>query len=403
MRGWAASTAALLAAANALAADAPAIRDFDIVTIETFGRHIYRQDQSAWKASDVLHAAVVRGDIKTDTARGWIVSERSDGDVVRFVRVVAGVPQSYYDVTVDAAGAHDGGPPKDPALTADEIAQWKARMLALANFDFRCTEGTPNSVAFREADGHWLVWVLSASAKPDDLVLAGHMRFTISPDGNTLIKADKLSKGCLVSTREPPRPDYTPVGAVFSNVVSLKPLETQVFTSLNYQTVLYVGTLDGLAWKIDAGRVAMIEQDAAAPDGDVARRLFGLHEACVTLVGNVADGSDIHVGATATVIEQTEGSGPVAFPAPPGQRVVSLLCHRLDIVPSPNDYKLIKAGYGLYIEDRGETHPERSLVLWFESGRVAWRLEEGPPLTPELRARIEKRADQFQKAITAQP
>lgn len=404
MRKLAAWAAMALSAVGALAADVPApIRAFDIATIEALGRQIYRQDQEAWKASDVQHLLVARGDIKKDNARGWVVSERGGRDVVRFVRLGANGPESYYDVVFESDVPKEMGPPKNAALSADEIAQWNARMLAISKFEFRCTAGTPNTVAIRETNGNWLVWVLSASANPDDVILAGHMRFTISADGKSILQTDKLSNGCMVTKQESAKPDYKPVGAAITNLVSLKPLETQVFTSLNYKTPLYVGTLDGMAWKLDGGHAAVVEQDAPKPDGDIARHLFGMYETCLTLIVNAADGSQEAVGGTAFVVRETEQSESPQYPAPAGRRVISLICRRMDIVPSPNDYKVLRAGYGLYIEDRGQGHAERAIVLWLDHGRVVWRFEEGPPLTAELKARIEKRADQFQEAIDAKP
>ncbi len=391
-----ASLAVLGGVAGARADDAAPIRAFDIPTIEKLGQAMYAQDQEAWKATDILRAQA-NGDT-SQTPHGWIVVTRPGGDVVRFVRDGANGPEIECDV-VFAPGGSACTPPQDRTLAGAELAQYNARLLALGNIDRRCARSY-NTVVLKdpERDG-WLAWAMAATEDPDLIVIGGHYRFTVSADGKTIRQKDALSRGCLTLPKLKDK-EETLAGVDIGHLVSLTPIETYVFDSLSYRIAMYVGTTDGIAWKVDGAHIAPVADDAPGADGFGARVLAGYAEHCKTILSKPVDGTPRYfIGGDLQVIPATEKSAKLVADAPDGATVTSVLCGRSTIVPSPNDYKVLLGGYTLYILDTGTGHLQREGVLEIKNGQLSFSLSKGEPLTPELAVKVNARLNAMQTAM----
>jgi hypothetical protein len=377
------------------AAEAP-IREFDIPTLERLAHDMYVQDKFAWLASDVLAAHLDEKERATQGSKGWITGLRDGQQIVRFVRVSDRGPEALYDV-VFAEGANPTlSSPTDRTLSPEEIAQYRARTLALTNIPRRCSDRY-NSVALKDpsSDG-WLVWAMAASLDPKAMLIGGHYRFTISPDGQTVRARDALSVSCMTITNE------NQAGEMMNHLVSLTPVETHAFASLTYGRTFHVGTEDGRAWRVDAGRIVRIEQDTPGADGFAARALAGMGEKCALFVSKKGEKTESHQPSGSTkVIEATERAQKFSVESPPGTQVGAIACMRQDIVPSPNDYKVAKAGYAFFIADNGKGHPFRNGALFLANGRFQFQIIDGDPLTDELAARVRARLDSFERAAHA--
>lgn len=256
----AAIAAILLAFTASLAEDdTPSIRVFDIKTIQALGQHMYRQDQEALKATDILLAKHTPKELTDAKSKGWIVDETSQGDVVRFLREGTNGLEAAYDVTFSRDAKPALNEPEKRILTAEEIAQANARSLAVENFTFHCSNDPTNTVAFRDPMGEgWLVWVMSATQDPNQLMLGGHIRFTISADGKSVIRKDALSKSCNILSRKGPNGEV-PVASFFTHIISDTPVETHVFASLLYDSNFYVGTMDRSVWNVVKGTITKVK------------------------------------------------------------------------------------------------------------------------------------------------
>jgi hypothetical protein len=373
------------------------IRAFDIATIEELAQRMYAQDRIAARASDVLLARVTEKKATREGVKHWINETRDEHNIVRFIRIHDGVPEAGYDVIFAGLADPSVSVPADRTLTADEVAQYNARTLALENIPNRCSDRY-NTVALPdpESDG-WLVWTLAATVEPDLVLIGGHYRFTISPDGKTIRARDALSTTCLRFEKK-----SDSAGSFMSHVVSLTPVETHAFASLTYGKTFHVGTNDGSAWRVDAGRIVRIEQDAPGIDGFAARALAAIEEICTSIVGHGPEGSKTYTYSkpgSAKVIEETEKAEAYSMSDPPEGHVEMVACIRRDIVPSPNDYKVPAAGYELMISDRGAGHEERMGTLKLVDGQFRFEIVDGPPLSDAIAARVRTRLDAFQKAI----
>jgi len=84
------------------------------------------------------------------------------------------------------------------------------------------------------------------------MALAGHVRFTISPDGTAILRRDALSRDCIFrNSRETP-------GRRLASVYTLHPLsdtpiETHVMLSLFLRAPVYVITSDRRTWVVQSG------------------------------------------------------------------------------------------------------------------------------------------------------
>lgn len=381
------------------------IRDFDIPTIEKLGQQMYAQDQKAWKATDILLAHHSQRQLRDQKAHGWIIDSLPGRDVVRFIRDGAAGPELFYDVTFAADAAPVASEPKDRTLTPEEFAQYNAQLLAIKNIEKPCAEKY-NTVALKDAQrAGWLVWAIPATTDPSVVILGGAVRYTISADGTTILRKDALARSCGILPKSAPA-DAKEVGLMWTHLVSLTPVETQVFASLNYAIAIHIETTDGRTWTISRGHISAVDMDSPGMGGFAARTLAGQMEECSAIIDKTGDGKGGFVISkdALQVILATEKEEKISVPAPNGSRVAELMCSRLDIVPAPNDYKVVRSGYSLTIMDRGTGHPRRMATLKIAAGQFEFRLHEGDtPLSDDLKARVTARLAAFQQAADKKP
>jgi hypothetical protein len=377
------------------AEEAPPIREFDIATIEQLGREMYAQDQEAWKATDLLFARISQDDARRDKIHGWITEMRGVQEVVRFVHETDHGPEAYYDISFAGVAPPVLSVPQNRTLTPEELSQHNARRTAISAATLNCSS-TYNSVALKDPQGDgWLVWVMAATKDPDALMMGGHQRFTISKDGKTILRRDALSRDCIQFSR---KDDKGGGHMILSHVVSLTPVETHVFASLSYRIGFYLGTPDGRTWRIADGHIAGVDPDMAGFDGVAARMMAGQAEDCHMLATKA--GKLENVGAVQVAVP-TENAGKFTITPPAGAKVSSIICNRNSLIPLPNDYKVLLAGYTLGIADRGAGHPDTLAVIEIVNGRFQLRMIDGT-MSADQQSLMEKRLNQLQSAFNAE-
>lgn len=133
-------------------------------------------------------------------------------------------------------------------------------------------------VVLDDPDGSgFLVYALGTTRRPDRVVLGGHARVTVSADGITVKRMDRLSHTLMV---EDPKHQGVPketnlVGSIYNQIVSDKPVETLIYTSRLSGRPIFVQTPDGKMWQVANGRMFI---DKSKPGGDsmgaAARKAF---------------------------------------------------------------------------------------------------------------------------------
>ncbi|WP_454714010.1 hypothetical protein [Caulobacter segnis] len=251
---------ALLSAHPARAAEPPPppIRVFELPDLQKMGVALYRQDLSAWRATDALRAKVP--DLAGAGVKGWLVEDDGKVAKVRFLRDLGQGLEAGYDVEVTSKGAGPVVEPADRTLTDEERTMFAARQTAMANLPPSLCRPGYNSAIVKDPDGDgWLVWLLAPSPAAGAIPVGGHYRFTISADGKTLERRDALSASCLVLP-----PQQLPAGAkaqgmLVNHIISPSPVETHVFLSLLYRQPFFVQTGKDQIWVVAQGQIAPVQ------------------------------------------------------------------------------------------------------------------------------------------------
>lgn len=262
-----------LGAAPSLAQAAePAIRAFSIPTIEKLGFEMAEQAQQASAADDLLAA---RGhDPEKDGIRGWIFEPAPGKNRMRFVHDSAHGLEAAYDVVFTTTAEPKFVVPAQHSLDPGELAQFRARQLAAARIEKPCS-GVYNTLAVKDPESNgWLVWALATTSEPGGVAVGGHYRFTISADGQTVLRRDALSLSCIVAVKpreaasDDPAPGSpsgrpaAPPPEVVTHLVSDTPVETHVFVSLLYNMRLIVEIPDRSLWQVDRGHIQKLKSAA---------------------------------------------------------------------------------------------------------------------------------------------
>jgi hypothetical protein len=237
----------------------PAIRQFDVSTLERLGNEMFAQDIRAARATDLALAQNIQ--FPDSPSRGWIISNDGSKQIVRFFAELGGVLSSTVDITF--TGRKDGKITTHTPfpLAGSELAQARARLLvakdvsALAN---RCTESY-NLISLPDPDGSgFLIWAIAANMNADEVQVGGHFRYTVSADGGTIEQRDQLFRSCLALPKRPPNaPKDTKIAALtMSWLVSDTPLEIHVFLQ-RYARLPFamVTASNGKMWSVENGHI----------------------------------------------------------------------------------------------------------------------------------------------------
>lgn len=147
---------------------------------------------------------------------------------------------------------------RSPDRGATDAVRKRARQTAMAALQGHLFKLRYSYVVLNDPEGkRLLVYALGATSKSDEVVLGGHIRVTVSPDGTRVERIDPLSKTMMVdSERESGLPAGFKMTALYVNqIVSNKPVETFIYLANLAKRNIYVGTPDGKMWVIKNGKM----------------------------------------------------------------------------------------------------------------------------------------------------
>jgi hypothetical protein len=233
------------------------VEDLPPDAVQRLGREMYEQDSYVALATDLLFEKAGGPDrLAQEGLRGaWVVGQAKDATIVRFLKEGKGDTVAGYDVVFADSRPGYVHKPADGRLSEADLAQARARRLAVDQVRERCSERYNTVVLRQTPGGDLLVYALAATADPRQMMVGGHYRVTVTPDGRKVVKVEKLFRGCVTLRTG------DAAGAVpwVTHIVSARPLETHVYLSLLYRRPLYVG-VDKAVWKIEAGRATLVDQ-----------------------------------------------------------------------------------------------------------------------------------------------
>jgi hypothetical protein len=230
-------------------------RDFDVATVHKLGRAMFDQNQRVTSAIYLMRKRTKAADREGYTT--VVVDPLDTADRVRFVRESAGGPEVFYEVTSPPNRGQVGSAPSSTALTPDELAQYKARQLVLVAVKGRCFKQYW-TVALKDETGAWLVWAIGVKDDSDEMTMSGHMRFTVSADGTSILRREALSLDCVfMDARETPRRRLA--NLMVAHLLSDRPNEGHVMLSLFVRVPVYVVTANRQTWVVQAGTMYTIQ------------------------------------------------------------------------------------------------------------------------------------------------
>jgi hypothetical protein len=226
---------------------------------ERLGRAIYMHDKYAATATDVVEAHGV--DLVKIGARGWITEARPDGYTVTFV--AGGLPPWRSVCVVTFTGNEEPNAIlTDGDLTETQSAMFRARQFAIESIE-RPRPGPYNTVVIPRDDAPgWLAYALAATTDPNIIVVGGHYRATVAPDGLTLLEHRGFTKSHLDLPRRPKDipPDAELAGYTVSHLLDNTPTEIHVFLNLQCGKTFFVATPDERFWRIEKGKIRLVER-----------------------------------------------------------------------------------------------------------------------------------------------
>ena len=250
--------AALLALLSLPTSGAPLARHFDTATTERLGREMYEQDRRAAIAADL-----VRDNFDPNEERlvGFITSGTAAQLRVRFVRAGAAGYEAAIDAVFDELllPALERAP--SPELSAAEHAQITARLQVAKDVETRC-DGRYNTLALADPDGDgMLVYAVAAASEADTVMVGGHVRYSISADGETIEHTEPLATSCAaapIADLESAAKTDGNKGLALRTTLSDTPLETHVFLSLTHDLPLFIVGTDLKMWRVEHGRMKVV-------------------------------------------------------------------------------------------------------------------------------------------------
>lgn len=233
------------------------IRPFPPATLEALGRALYeieRRTDIAIELANEHHGTDELG------VESWVTEGDPAHLLVRFLATRDGFPVPVLDARFDELLLPDIGAPSAPALTPYQRAQIAARTAVQPHLENPCSANYGSlAVPDPEGDG-LLLYAIALDPDPEQVLLGGHHRFSLSADGIEVRHADALSTSCVRAPRsELARADGVR-GTAVRTALGDTPLEIHVYLSLRHRLTLYVVTRDLRMWEVRDGRMRVIRE-----------------------------------------------------------------------------------------------------------------------------------------------
>jgi hypothetical protein len=227
----------------------------ELFKAERLGEELYLQDTVAAKASRMLLQTV--GPIKPGELSGWIVVKDGAKTLTRFIRQNAEDINVIYDVRLDVKG--EGEVIKDNLLplSKTELAMFHARQNASRAAPKDCARAYNTAVMEDIDSSGWLVYLIAAT-KENVIVVGGHSRVKVSPDGNNVLAVTPLYSSCLTIPIPADGNNAKQEALYVTYPVADLPSEIHVYLNRLHGYPVYVTTAKG-NWLVKTGRILLLK------------------------------------------------------------------------------------------------------------------------------------------------
>ncbi len=227
----------------------------EVFKAERLGEELYLQDAVAAKASHILLQKV--GPIKPGELSGWIVVKDGAKTLTRFIKQTGEDINVVYDVRIDVKGDSEVAKDNLTPLSKTEIAMFHARQNAMRAAPKNCAKAYNTAVIEDINSSGWLVYILAAT-KENVIVIGGHSRVTVSPDGNNVLALTPLYKSCLTLPMPPNTKNARQQTFSVSYLVADIPSEIHVYLNRLHGYPIHVVTARG-NWLVKDGKISLLK------------------------------------------------------------------------------------------------------------------------------------------------
>jgi hypothetical protein len=244
---------------SAVMVDGSEIREFDLKTRESLGQQLYRQDNIAARAEDLVAAQFP--DKSSLSMKGWITEPGERGDTVYLLMEQDSGLVLAFSVHFPLVDPPEVSDRRGEPLPESVALRWKARRTAVAAATHKIYVGTVYNFEVLEdptAPG-FLVYALAATTNSKEMVVTGHYRISVNADGTKATRVDALSKGYIKQDRSGPAGQKAEA-IVVTQQTSPIPVETFIYTSELYRLPVYVAAKDGSIWRVVNGSITKVDQ-----------------------------------------------------------------------------------------------------------------------------------------------
>jgi hypothetical protein len=245
----------LLCFAANLAGAEEGIRALPVATIVALGKELYLRDQLAATAFDTLFEAYPKAE--QQEIKGWITEIGKDEQRVYFIQEQKGRRSLAYVATFRKKEAPKVEDAKGAELPRVVASRFKARQAAIEAIPKFMTERYNFEVLDDPEGKGFLVYGLASTMDPNEMVVGGHYRVTVSAEGKVQ-RVDALSRSLLVLKKNSGPKGEKTVASVMTHIVSDTPVETHVFVNLLHKQPLYVTTSEKVIWKVEEGEITRV-------------------------------------------------------------------------------------------------------------------------------------------------
>jgi hypothetical protein len=133
---------------------------------------------------------------------------------------------------------------QQPDRGATNAVRKRAKQMATAALKNRLFKIHYDYVVLDDPD-HSGFLVYALATRPGEIVMGGHFRVTVSADGGNAERVDALSRSLLFCPKPPKGMEgQKPLTVSMSQIVSNRPLETSIYTSLHDSVIVSVGMVN---------------------------------------------------------------------------------------------------------------------------------------------------------------
>jgi hypothetical protein len=235
----------------------------EVSRAERLGKELYEMDTTAAKATHMM--LQVAGQIPPGVLSGWIIVKENNRTLTRFIKQTGEDINVVYDVWIDSKGGSEVRRDNLRPLSNTEIAMFYARQNAMLAAPKNCTRAY-NTAVIKDPDSDgWLVYILAATSG-NVIVVGGHSRVKVSPDGKNVESVTPLYDKCLampvpVDVKDPKKEAFS-----VSYPIADVPSEIHVYLNYLHEYTVYVTTTRG-TWRVRDGRIAVIKNAATTKSG----------------------------------------------------------------------------------------------------------------------------------------